>query len=152
MHTVCTWPGHLPGTHLQLPWLGNHSFPPAPGDWSCEMKGTGGQCRHLGTIHPSSSFRMKSSIGYQCHTRPCEREILFTPYPVISACLRSKAPISCSALLSWCRGIREGWLCCSPPTPRPRCFLAVIDALHQAPATRNQMGFVHELPVITQTL
>lgn len=23
-------PGHLPGTHLQLPWLGNHDSPPAP--------------------------------------------------------------------------------------------------------------------------
>lgn len=41
--SVCPWPGHLPGTHLQLPWLENHSFPPAPKGlklWNGKVQGS----------------------------------------------------------------------------------------------------------------
>lgn len=68
VHTVCTWPGHLPGTHLQLPWLGNHSFPLAPGDWSCETKGKGGSAAIWA---PSTPAAVQSEKHRLCCLKHC---------------------------------------------------------------------------------
>lgn len=93
-------------------WLENHSFPPARGDWSCDMEIQGSSAAIWARSTPAAAPEWKAQavlfkhcpvlrqlFGYHA---PGQREMIFTLYPVISGCLRSKAPLSCSVLLSCC--------------------------------------------------
>lgn len=96
---------------------------------------------------------------FALHNAPVERwYYMLALYPVISGCLSSKGPISCSAMLSWCK--RNQWDIApqlTSHTSRPCVALLVFDndwRLVPSPCIRyagTEWIFLHELTLISQT-